>query len=67
MTPELQEQIDQQNIKIDAVYESVEKVRKYLLVIMWLTLGMVILPLLAALFIVPALINSYTSTLEGLI
>ena len=67
MTPELQEQIDQQNIKIDAVYESVEKVRKYLLVIMWLTLGMVILPLLAALFIVPALINSCTSTLEGLI
>ena len=52
--------------KIDAVYDSVEKTRKYFQVVMWVTIAMVVLPLLALIFIVPTVISTYTSTLEGL-
>ncbi len=53
--------------KIDAVYVSVEKTRKYLL---WTLIGTVVafvLPLIAALFIVPSFLSQYTATLNSLV
>lgn len=52
--------------KIDAVYVSVEKTRKYFQVVMWVTIAMVVLPLIAMIFVIPAFINTYTTTLDGL-
>jgi uncharacterized membrane protein YukC len=52
--------------KIDAVYASVEKTRKHFQVVMWVTIGMVVLPLLALVFVVPTFIRMYTNTLNGL-
>ncbi len=53
--------------KLDAVYASVEKTRKYFQVVLWLTIAMVVLPLLALLFVVPTFIRMYSNTLNGLI
>ena len=53
--------------KIDAIYESVEKTRKYFLVVMWVTIALVVLPALGLVFAIPAFINSYTASFEGLI
>lgn len=53
--------------KVDAIYVSVEKTRKY---IQWALIATVVgfaLPLLAAMFIVPAFLSSYTSSIQTLI
>lgn len=53
--------------KIDAIYSSVEKTRRYFLIVTWVTIIMIVLPFVGLLFAIPAFINSYTSTLNGLI
>jgi len=66
MENEILEKIAQQNQKIDAVFASVEKTRKYLLISMWITIIMLVLPLIIGAFVIPAFINSYLGSLEGL-
>lgn len=56
-----------QDQKIEAIYVSVEKTRKYLLIIMWSSIAMIVLPLLAALVIVPIAISSFSGIYSGLI
>ncbi len=64
----IKQQLNAQDQKLEAIYSSVEKTRKYLLIIMWSSIAMIVLPLLAAVLIVPAIISSYTSVLStGLI
>lgn len=53
--------------KIDAIYVSVEKTRKYFQIILWVTIAMVVLPAIGLLFAIPAFLNSYTTSLEGLL
>lgn len=53
--------------KIDAIYTSVEKTRKYFLVSMWVTIAMVLLPAIGLIFAIPAFIDSYSTSLEGLL
>ncbi|MAZ56495.1 hypothetical protein CL653_01785 [bacterium] len=53
--------------KIDAVYKSVEKTRKYFLVVMWVTIALVVLPALGLIFAIPAFMKSYTSSLDALL
>ena len=52
--------------KIEAIYISVEKTRKYFQITLWITLALVVLPAIGLLFAIPAFINSYTSALNGL-
>lgn len=49
--------------KIDAIYQSVEKTRKYLLVIMWSSLAMIVLPIVIAVVVLPLLISTLTTSL----
>jgi hypothetical protein len=62
-----QEQLDALEHKIDAIYSSVEKTRKYFLVVMWVTIAMVVLPAIGLIFAIPAFIRAYTASLEGLL
>lgn len=53
--------------KIDAIYASVEKTRNYL---KWTLIGTLVafaLPLVAALFAVPALLSQYSTSINSLI
>ncbi len=59
MDQELKAKLDEQNVKIDAIYKSVEKTRKYFLVIIWITVIGLILPLIGLLFAVPSFLSSY--------
>lgn len=61
------EKINQQEIKIDQIFRSVEKTRKYTLTMVWITIVVLVLPLIGMMFIVPTVIGSYTSSLEGLL
>ncbi len=67
MEQETQQKLESLDAKLNAIYESVEKTRKYFLVVMWVTLGAVVLPLLGMLIAIPKFINTYTSTLDGLL
>jgi hypothetical protein len=66
MDQELNKKIEEQGLKIDAIYKSVEKTRKYFLTIIWITVIAVILPLLGLVFVLPSFLNTYTNTLGGL-
>lgn len=63
----LQDALDTQDAKLDAIFVSVEKTRRYFLIIMWVTVIMVVLPLIGMMIAIPKFINTYTSTLDGLL
>lgn len=67
MEPDVQNKLAQLEAKIDAIYVSVEKTRRYFQITMWVTIVVVVLPFLGLLFVIPALIDSYTTALEGLL
>lgn len=51
--------------KVDAIYISVEKTRKYLYWTMIISIVLFVLPLIGLLFAVPAFITNYSDTLGG--
>jgi hypothetical protein len=67
MEPDIQNKLAQLEAKIDEIYVSVEKTRRYFQITMWVTIIVVVLPFLALLFVIPAMINSYTAALDGLL
>jgi hypothetical protein len=52
--------------KIDAIYASVEKTRRYFLWTLIATIVAFVLPLIGAAFLAPAFLSSYTGQLEQL-
>jgi len=52
--------------KLDAIYQSVEKTRKYFLWTLIATVITFILPLIALAFIIPWFLKTLTSTYQGL-
>ena len=58
---ELRQKFDDVQKRIDAVYVSAEKTRKYFLATLVVTLVAFILPLIGLVFAVPALLSSYSS------
>ncbi len=58
---EILKKIQEQEIKIDAIYVSVEKLRKYFLWTLIITVAMVVLPLIAMMFVLPSVLSSLTS------
>lgn len=67
MEIETQNKLEEMDQKLTAIYISVEKTRKYFLITMWVTLAVVVLPIIGLMFIIPAFISSYTETLNGLL
>ena len=58
---ELIRKIEEQEIKIDKMYESVEKLRKYFLWTLIITGATVIIPLIILMFVLPSFISTLTS------
>jgi len=63
----MQEQLDRIEIKlaelqgkIEATYESSEKMRKYMLWGFWITVGAIVVPLLILPLVIPAFLSSIT-------
>lgn len=61
MDTELQKRIEVLEGKIDLIYVSVEKTRKYFFWTMMITLALVIIPLVGLAFAIPAFLSSYAS------
>lgn len=60
MEEEILKKIEDQEKKLDKIYISVEKTRKYFLSIMIMTVVFFVFPLIGLLFALPRIINSYT-------
>lgn len=67
MENEILAKLEAQNVKIDAIFVSVEKTRKYFQFIMWATVITVLLPLIGLIVAIPMFLSSYTGQLQGLI
>lgn len=52
--------------KIDAMYASIEKVRKYMFWTAVVTIALVVLPAVGLVFAVPSFISTYSDTLNSL-
>jgi hypothetical protein len=65
MEQDIIKKLDEQQLKIDAIYLSVEKSRKYFLVTMWVTLLAIILPILGIGILAPSMLNTYTTMING--
>lgn len=66
MDNEILKKLEESDQKINEIYKSVEKTRKYFLWTLIITLAVFVLPLIALLFIIPSFLSSYSATLEGI-
>lgn len=60
---ELASKIEDLTRKVDAIYESTEKTRKYFLWTLITSIVLFVVPLIGLLFAVPSFLSSYTNTL----
>ena len=61
----IQASMEDQQKKIDAMYTTLEKIRKHNVVTMWLTIIFVVLPIVLSVFALPYLMRSYAGALGG--
>ncbi|MEO6536502.1 MAG: hypothetical protein ABIT47_02330 [Candidatus Paceibacterota bacterium] len=66
MEPDISVRLTALEAKIDAVYLSVEKTRKYFLTSAIVTVVMVVLPIVGLLFVIPSFLSSYTTNIDSL-
>ncbi len=64
MEQEIKQAIEAQQKKIELIYISVEKTRKYFLWTMIITVALFVLPLIGLLFAIPAFLSSYSTALN---
>lgn len=67
MEEEIIKKLDEQSAKIEAVFRSVEKTRKYFLWSMIITIAMIILPIIGLIIIIPWFLKTLTSAYGGLL
>lgn len=67
MEPKNQEQLDELEIKVNEILQSVKKTEKYMRLTFWVTVIVFVLPLLLLAIAIPSMISSYTAALDGLI
>jgi hypothetical protein len=63
MEEELLKKIEEQGKKIEEIYRSVEKMRKFFLWTLIITAAVIILPLIGILFFIPQFLNLYSGNL----
>lgn len=67
MEEDILKKLDEQNKKIEAIWQSVEKTRKYFLTTLIISIIMTILPILGLVIIVPFILNTLSKSFEGLL
>ena len=67
MNEEILKKIEEQDKKIDAIFISVEKTRKYFLFMIWVSVITFILPLIGLAFIIPFFLSALSKSFDGLL
>jgi hypothetical protein len=66
MDPETKQALAALEAKLDAIYVSTEKTRKYFLWTMYITIALVVLPVIGLMFAIPAFMTNYVGQIQGL-
>jgi uncharacterized membrane protein YjjP (DUF1212 family) len=66
MDPEIKQKLDALEQKLDAIYVSSEKTRKYFLWTMYITVALFVLPLIGLIFVIPAFLTNYVGSIQNL-
>jgi hypothetical protein len=66
MDQEILKKFEEQDAKLDAIYQSVEKMRKYFLWTLIVTVAAIILPIIGLIAIIPWFLKIMTSAYSGL-
>jgi len=64
MEQEIKNKLEEQDAKLDAIYASVEKMRKYFLITAWITVMAIVLPIIGLFFAIPSFLNTYSSVIN---
>jgi CHASE3 domain sensor protein len=67
MEPKLQEQINDLELKIEQIHEFTRKTERYMRWTFWVTIVVVVLPLIIAMFVVPMLIGEVMQVYSGVL
>jgi uncharacterized membrane protein len=67
MEQDIIKKLEEQEIKIEAIWKSVEKTRKYFLYTLIASIAMFILPLIGLAIIIPIFLSSLSKSMEGLL
>jgi len=65
MDPETKKRFDEQDEILKSVYSSMEKIRKYFLWTLIITIVTIVLPLIGILILIPWVVGIYSSALGG--
>jgi hypothetical protein len=65
MDPEILKKLEEQDAKLDAVYKSTEKTRKYILWHLIINIVIIVLPLIGLALIIPWFLNIIQSAYGG--
>ena len=66
MEEEILKKIEEQDKKLDDIYKSVEKMRKYFLWTLIITVALFVLPLIGLAFVIPSFLTNYIGPLNSL-
>ena len=66
MEQEIIKKLAEQEEKINKIYVSVEKTRKYFLWTGIITVAVIVLPLIGLMFVLPSFMTNYVGSLQGL-
>ena len=64
---EILKKIEEQDKKLEAIYRSIERMRKYFLWTLIITIVTIILPLIALAFVIPFFMSTFQSAYGGLL
>ena len=63
MEQDVLKKLEEQDEKLEAIYRSVEKTRKYFLWTLIITLIFMVLPLIGLIYVIPKILNTYSGLL----
>lgn len=66
MQGDLVKRLAELEAKIDVIYISVEKTRKYFMWTLIISVALFVLPLIGLVFAIPAFMNNYMGSLQGM-
>jgi CHASE3 domain sensor protein len=66
MDEEILRKIEEQDKKLEKIYRSVEKMRKYFLWALIITVAVIVLPLIGLMFVMPKFLSIFDSLYLGL-
>ncbi|NTU66592.1 MAG: hypothetical protein HGB08_01580 [Candidatus Moranbacteria bacterium] len=64
---EILKKIEEQDKKLEAIYHSIEQMRKYFLWTLIITIATIVLPLIALAFVIPMVMKTLGSAYGGLL